>query len=41
MYSVDVAKIEVYSFMRGGEGSHIISEARVEVTAQVLLGRSA
>jgi hypothetical protein len=37
MYSIDVAKIEVYSFIRGGKDNLMISEARVEVEAKTLL----
>lgn len=36
MYSIDVAKIEIYSVLRGANGL-ISSEARVEVTADELL----
>lgn len=36
MYSIDVTKIEIYSFIRGNEGL-IVSEARVPVEASDLL----
>jgi hypothetical protein len=39
MYSIDVAKIEIYSVLRGADGL-ISSEARVEVAASTLLERS-
>ncbi|HEU5187360.1 MAG TPA: pyridoxamine 5'-phosphate oxidase family protein [Candidatus Saccharimonadales bacterium] len=36
MYSIDIAKIEVYSVIRDGDGL-VVSEARVPVEAKVLL----
>jgi hypothetical protein len=38
MYAIDVAKIEIYSFIRGGKDNLIVSEARVEIDAKTLLG---
>ncbi|HZM63760.1 MAG TPA: pyridoxamine 5'-phosphate oxidase family protein [Candidatus Saccharimonadales bacterium] len=38
MYSIDIAKIEIYSAIRNGDGL-IISEARVKVSAEDLLDK--
>jgi hypothetical protein len=40
MYSIDVAKIEVYSVIRNDDGL-VVSEARVPVEAEALLGAKA
>ncbi len=38
MYGIDIAKIEIYSFVRGREHGFMVSEARVEVGPKDLLG---
>lgn len=40
MYSIEIAKIEIYSFIRGDDGL-VVSEARVEVDLKDLLENTA